>query len=80
MRLFFLVVFLIVLIPGFSAPAMGGERGKIDGCLTSLYNYPAEVSADYRSRPEAAPRPLVRGKAPAKRIAKAQEKVAAFAK
>ena len=52
-RRVFLFVFLAA-IAGAAVPyaLMAGEKEKIDGCLTSLYNYPAGVpSTSRRGKP-----------------------------
>lgn len=43
-----LLVFAIAALPN---SLMAEEKGKIDGCLTSLYNYPASVEPKREARP-----------------------------
>ena len=55
MRRFYIFVFLAAIAGAANPPALvAGEKENIDGCLTSLYNYPAEVPS--------ASRPAYRGK------------------
>lgn len=48
-----LILGLIVLALATALPAtlMAGEKGKTDGCLTSLYNYPVEVQRAFSKKP-----------------------------
>ena len=43
--------FLLILAALLSPPAGAGPKGKIDGCLTSLYNYPAGDPKAYKGPP-----------------------------
>ena len=58
MRHFYIFVFLAA-IAGAATPSalMAGEKEKIDGCLTSLYNYPAGVPT--ASRPGHRGKPVI---------------------
>lgn len=46
-----LMVFALAAGVLFPFPILAGEKGKTDGCLTSLYNYPAEVQRAYPKKP-----------------------------
>ncbi len=60
MRRIYIFVFLAAIAGAAIPPALvAGEKETVDGCLTSLYNYPAGIPSF--SRP-AASRPAERGK------------------
>ncbi len=50
-RIFCSSAFLAILAAFLSPPASAEPKGNIDGCLTSLYNYPAGAPKAYKGPP-----------------------------
>ena len=50
-RIFWSSAFLAILAAFLSPPANAEPKGNIEGCLTSLYNYPAGSPRAYKGPP-----------------------------